>query len=85
MVPMFIGTTELLILLALALLIFGGAKLAGLGRGAGRAIREFKEETKGIGSDPSTDTDPTTEPKTEIEPDRPADGAGDDVGRNRDG
>ncbi|NVP72863.1 twin-arginine translocase TatA/TatE family subunit, partial [Vibrio cholerae O1 biovar El Tor] len=42
-----LGTTELLIILALALLIFGGTRLAGLGKSSGRAIREFKEETKG--------------------------------------
>lgn len=43
-----LGTTELLIILALALLIFGGTRLAGLGKSSGRAIREFKEETKGL-------------------------------------
>lgn len=65
MVPMFIGTTELLIILAVALLIFGGTKLAGLGRGAGRAIREFKEETKGLNSDQSTDPDRQLDPGTD--------------------
>lgn len=48
MIPMFIQGWEWLIILALALLLFGGAKLAGVGRSAGRAIREFKEETKGL-------------------------------------
>ena len=33
-----------ILLLALAILLFGGTKLAGLGKAMGRSIREFKEE-----------------------------------------
>jgi len=33
------------VLAVVALLLFGGTRLAGLGKSAGRAIREFKEET----------------------------------------
>lgn len=36
---------DLWIVLAIAVLLFGGSRLAGLGKGAGRALREFKEET----------------------------------------
>lgn len=43
-----LGWPELVIILILALLIFGGTRLASLGRASGRAIREFKEETKGL-------------------------------------
>ena len=43
-----LGPTELLIILAIVLLLFGGARLAGLGKSTGRAIKEFKEETRGI-------------------------------------
>ena len=32
----------------MAPLIFGGARLAGVGKNAGRAIRELKEETRAI-------------------------------------
>ncbi|NLT30788.1 MAG: twin-arginine translocase TatA/TatE family subunit [Propionibacterium sp.] len=78
---MFLSTTELLIILAVALLIFGGTKLAGLGRGAGRAIREFKEETRGLNSDETTNT---TDRQIEADPDRPTD-VGDDAGRRHDG
>lgn len=39
------GTYDWLILLVVAILLFGGTRLAGIGKGAGRAIREFKEET----------------------------------------
>ncbi|MGI8768838.1 MAG: twin-arginine translocase TatA/TatE family subunit, partial [Propionibacteriaceae bacterium] len=42
------GVPELLIILAVILLLFGGTKLAGLGKSTGRALREFKEETKGL-------------------------------------
>ncbi len=45
-----IGWQELLIVLVIFLLIFGGTKLAGLGRASGKAIREFKEETEGLSS-----------------------------------
>lgn len=41
------GGMEWVILLVVALLLFGGTRLAGMGKGAGRAIREFKEEVKG--------------------------------------
>ena len=51
-----IGPTELIIILAIALLLFGGSRLAGLGKGVGRSIREFKEEVKPLGNseDPET-------------------------------
>ena len=46
-----LGVPELLIILAVVLLLFGGARLAGLGKSTGRALREFKEETKGLKSE----------------------------------
>lgn len=41
-----IGWPELVIILVVVLLLFGTTRLAGLGKASGRAIREFKEETK---------------------------------------
>ncbi len=41
-----IGTSELLLILALAILLFGGARLAGLGKALGRGIKEFRQELK---------------------------------------
>jgi sec-independent protein translocase protein TatA len=40
-----LGTSELLIILAIILLIFGGAKLPKLARSLGQAQKEFKEGT----------------------------------------
>lgn len=43
-----LGPLELLIILAVVLLLFGGSRLAGIGKSSGRAIREFKEETRAL-------------------------------------
>ena len=43
-----LGVPELLIILAVVLLLFGGSRLAGLGKSSGRALKEFKEETQGL-------------------------------------
>lgn len=54
MIPLAIfglGVPELLIILAVVLLLFGGSRLAGLGKSTGRALKEFKEETKGLTKD----------------------------------
>jgi sec-independent protein translocase protein TatA len=45
-----LGAPEMLILLAVFLLLFGASKLPELARGSGRALRIFKEETRGIAS-----------------------------------
>lgn len=45
---LFLGGWEIPIVLLVALLVFGGSRLAGIGKGMGRSIREFKEEVKGI-------------------------------------
>jgi sec-independent protein translocase protein TatA len=44
---------HLLLILAIALLIFGPTKLPGLGKGLGEAFRGFKEGIKGTGSSDS--------------------------------
>jgi sec-independent protein translocase protein TatA len=64
-----LGVPELLIILAVVLLLFGGARLAGLGKSTGRALREFKEETKGLKSDESQQPpNPVTGPSTPAVP-----------------
>jgi len=41
-----IGTTELIVIFVIILVLFGGKKLPELGRGIGDAIREFKKSLK---------------------------------------
>ena len=41
-----LGTPELIIILVILLLIFGGTKLPQLARSMGRSIKDFKEEMK---------------------------------------
>jgi sec-independent protein translocase protein TatA len=43
-----IGIPGLIIILALALILFGPAKLPQLGRAVGETLREFKKSTKDI-------------------------------------
>lgn len=43
MAPMMIGTTELVLLAGIALLLFGGKKLPELMRGMGRGVKNFRE------------------------------------------
>lgn len=42
-----IGTTEIIIIAVVILVLFGGKKLPELGRGLGEAIRQFKESLSG--------------------------------------
>ena len=42
-----LGPTELLIILAIVVVLFGASRLAGLGGALGRGIREFREESTG--------------------------------------
>ncbi len=48
------GMTEWIIILVIVLVVFGGGKLAGVGKSLGTAISEFKEAVKG--SDEKKDT-----------------------------
>ncbi len=75
MAPLMFGLpqgSEIVILIIAALIIFGGSKLAGLGKGAGRAIREFKEETKSIKAETAPAEEKVEEAELVEEP-KPAD------------
>ena len=41
-----LGMGELLVILIIAVLVFGGGKLAGVGKALGQSIKEFKKEIK---------------------------------------
>lgn len=49
-----LGAQELMLILLIALVLFGGSKIPDLGRSLGQAIREFKKgvETSDAGSEP---------------------------------
>ena len=53
-----IGPTEVLVLLGVVLLLFGGKKLPELARGSGRALRIFKSEVKDLGDDEKDNSKP---------------------------
>ena len=46
-----LGTTELIILLVIVLILFGGAKLPQLMRGMGEGMKEFRKATKDADED----------------------------------
>ncbi|MCT1523199.1 MULTISPECIES: Sec-independent protein translocase subunit TatA/TatB [Sphingobacterium] len=53
---LFIGTNEIIIIVVLALLLFGGKKIPELMRGLGRGVKEFKEGQK---DGPDAENNPT--------------------------
>lgn len=58
-VPLFIGTTELMLIAGIALLLFGGKKLPEMMRGLGQGVREFKKGAQDI-------TEPINDVKEEV-------------------
>ena len=60
------GGMEWVILAIIALLVFGGSRLASAGKNAGKAIREFKEETTSLKkADPPAVEAPPAQPEPE--------------------
>ncbi|MDN7228892.1 twin-arginine translocase TatA/TatE family subunit [Planococcus liqunii] len=60
-----IGVPGLILILIIALVIFGPAKLPQLGRAAGQTLREFKNSTKGIMDDVTEEFKADEEPNKE--------------------
>ncbi len=57
-----LGGTELILILLIVLILFGGTRLPSLARGLGQAIREFKKaSTEDTDTKPETDSTKTTE------------------------
>jgi len=57
---LFIGTPEIVIILIIVLLLFGGSKIPELMRGVGKGVKSFKDGMNGI-------EDPKEEKKNEEE------------------
>ena len=53
-----LGATEIIVILVIVLLLFGGKKIPELMKGLGNGIKEFKNASK-------EDQSPTTDPKKE--------------------
>src|SRR6476661_3626363 len=68
-----LGWPELIIIVLVVLLLFGGRKLPEVARGTGRALRIFKAETKGLMDDDDEDDDgkPTTTQQSQQAPQPP--------------
>lgn len=52
-----IGPQELIIVLVVVVLMFGGTKIPELMKGLGKGIKEFKNASKTEGEDPKKDAD----------------------------
>lgn len=57
MSPAAIGIPGLILILVVALLIFGPAKLPEIGKAAGNSLKEFKDATKGMMGDEEVSND----------------------------
>jgi sec-independent protein translocase protein TatA len=61
-----IGIPGLILVLVIALIIFGPSKLPEIGRAFGSTLREFKKSTRDLVSDDEPNQDKTETPKTNI-------------------
>jgi sec-independent protein translocase protein TatA len=67
-----LGGPEIIILILVVMLLFGGKKLPELARGSGRALKIFKDETKGLMTDDKDEAKPTAARQTELPPAAPS-------------
>ena len=58
-----IGTTEILLIVILALILFGGNKLSGVGKALGKSIEDFKTEINDTSDNQQPDGNAPTETK----------------------
>jgi len=64
-----LGGTELVLILAIVLLLFGGSKLPSLARGMGQAVKEFKKAQREDDDEkPAADAKKTETSKTTTTP-----------------
>jgi sec-independent protein translocase protein TatA len=62
-----LGTTEIVLILLVVLLLFGATKLPGLAKGLGQSIQEFKKASKGEDDESSAKTTASTEASKKTE------------------
>ncbi len=60
-----IGTTELLLVAGLALLLFGGKKLPEMMKGMGQGVKSFKEGLNSPSEEPQKEEEPSNEAQAE--------------------
>lgn len=58
-----LGGTEMIVILLIVLLLFGGAKLPALAKGLGQSIKEFKKAAKEGDEDDKSDKKPDANQK----------------------
>lgn len=58
-----LGGTEMIVILLIVLLLFGGAKLPALAKGLGQSIKEFKKASKEGDDDDKSDKKPDANQK----------------------
>jgi TatA/E family protein of Tat protein translocase len=66
-----IGTTELIIIMFIILLIFGAKKLPELAQGLGKGIREFKKASNEIQDELKIDSTETSQKSSTDDDDKP--------------
>ena len=54
MTPMELSLPVIGVILVVVIIVFGGARIAGIGKGAGQAIREFRDELNPPGTQQGT-------------------------------
>ena len=57
-----LGLTELIVLLIVALIVFGPGKLPQVGKALGKGINEFRRAAKGLDDDDDDDELPPSDP-----------------------
>ncbi|MCL6522809.1 MAG: twin-arginine translocase TatA/TatE family subunit [Firmicutes bacterium] len=80
-----IGPMEILIILVIALVVFGPSRLPELGRAVGRGLREFRNATQGLSQEISQAVEAPAQPAQPARPAAPApaaEAAGGSAGRD---
>lgn len=60
-----IGIPSLILIVIIALIVFGPSKLPDIGKAAGQTLKEFKNATTDLMSDPDEEKSPTPDSKSD--------------------